>query len=364
MADKHKQNSANSSNPQILGESGKRIIFIDVSRGLLIAWMIISHSLGRAQISGDHILQWFRPHGWATFGFVMISGFSLGYLFKQTNDNKISLRSKIWKRAFQIGAAAYFSNLAFLTAKAYLSGDFNIMLFFNIASFQHPWGYSAILIPTTLLLLIAPFLLNIASRHQPSYLLIVTTIIISIVDTLLQTAPSSWQLNPFFQALFLRNDLTIFPIGSLLLYAIWTFFFANWLKHPSSQKHKWIITVIAGCILFTYIRTITPYSSSNPGFFAVASRFPIILIIGIAICNMPFLTTIRNALGRMGRSALLVYIFHRPFLQLLDVSLSGSLTKIELACTLMLICLAVSITICILKERNPGFRRRLKLIGF
>ena len=89
--------------------TSKRLQYIDLSRGLAVIWMIASHALGRAEIPPDHVLQWIRPHGWATYGFVMISGFSVALLFPWIENNAALIREKLWRRAFQIGAIAYVS---------------------------------------------------------------------------------------------------------------------------------------------------------------------------------------------------------------------------------------------------------------
>jgi surface polysaccharide O-acyltransferase-like enzyme len=108
----------------------------------------------------------------------------------------------------------------------------------------------------------------------------------------------------------------------------------------------------------------TPYNSFNPGFIAAASRFPIILSISMLLCYAPILYSIKNALGRIGASALLIFIFHRPLLEMLDMAFARSLTDYGLVALLIAATITASIFICLLKERNPILQRRLKLVGF
>lgn len=350
-------------NLPILGSSRKRVDFIDVTRGLLIIWMIVSHAIGRAKIPDDHVLQLLRPHGWATFGFVMVSGFSIGFLFKWTDREDNVLHKKLWKRALQIGAAAYFSNLIFISAKLFLEKNMNFEIFYKIALFQYPWGYSAILIPTTFLLLISPWLLKTSANNSSSVLLILSSAIVTIVSIFVAYFSDSYLQYPIFQILFARNQYVVFPIGYLFLYAIWAFTFASWIKKYQQQREILFIVLAISVAIYITAYSLLPYDSYNPNSLVVISRFPIIIFISIIICTLSFTLLLRDGLGLIGRSALLVYIIHRPILEAVDLLFNTKIAGVELAAFLMLFAVFSSLLICYLKENNQRLSFYLRKIG-
>lgn len=328
--DTHNKKNLSDSSP-----SRKRVYFIDVTRGILIIWMILSHAIGRAEIPSHHIFQLLRPHGWATYGFVMVSGFSIGYLFRWTSGTGNDLQHKLLKRALQIAAIAYFSNLIFISAKLFLGNKLNLEILFKIATFQYPWGYSSILIPTTLLLLIAPWLLKKSSKNSPIALLIASSVIVTIVSFLVTYYSKFYMQSPVFQVLFTRNHYVVFPIGYLFLYAIWAFTFANFVRNY--QQWKVLFTVVVLSItIYGCAHNLYSYDSFNPHASFVISRFPLIILISVVICTLPFTKLIKDGLGLIGRSALLIYIIHRPLLEVLDLLLNDRFEKIELAYLLIL----------------------------
>jgi len=341
-----------------------RLQFIDVTRGLLLVWMILSHSLGRAQIPLDNPLPWLRPHGWATYGFVMLSGFTVAYLFEWSADRQRILRNKLWKRAIQIGCIAYLSNLMYVGAKLWLVGHLTGTMITKIIALQYPWGYSSILIPTMFFLIIAPLFMRLGRGNAARPLFLFTTLLVAVFDFSIRNAPPSWMQEPLYQVLFLRNKYLIFPMGSLFIYAIWAFTFANWLRHSAVLEKSWAYYFLLGGAIYVIALVVLQYDSYNPGFLFVGSRFPLILGIGIIISNTYWLGSLAEALGFLGRSALLVYIFHRPFLQSLDLLFNGQLSMLPIVSLFMILGILVPLSICVIKERKPTFARHLKQVGF
>src|SRR5688572_29510190 len=139
--------------------AASRLGLIDELRGLYLTWMICAHAMTLAVLPAAHPLQLLRPRGWATTGFLMLTGFALA-VSHAPRGLSASLAQRLYRRSVQIAIIAVVSNIAFLLLRALVNGGWSAEEALAIVSLRTTWSISAILLPTAALLAMAPWLLR------------------------------------------------------------------------------------------------------------------------------------------------------------------------------------------------------------
>lgn len=69
-----------------------RIEIVDSMRGVLLYWMLVSHSLQHAGVPMTHPLQLLRPYGWMSSSFVMLTGTALALIYARSSATRVFLK--------------------------------------------------------------------------------------------------------------------------------------------------------------------------------------------------------------------------------------------------------------------------------
>jgi hypothetical protein len=109
--------------PGVFGTAAVRVPIFDEVRGLFVLWMIGSHALTLAHLDAAHPLHQLWPRGWATTGFVLLTGLTLGSRHVQGQGRfDAGARQTLIRRALRLALIAVVSNIVFLLGREALQG--------------------------------------------------------------------------------------------------------------------------------------------------------------------------------------------------------------------------------------------------
>ena len=297
-----------------------RIGFIDLTRGILFLLMTNTHAKNLAGVPENTFWYsgWWLPGGWATTSFIVLSGFSIGYIFDWRNSTK-RINRKLLRRSREIFLVMFFSNIMMLFFSLLLKGQLSDMTalkwWIGLITFHTPYSISAILIPTSLLLIIAPALL--ALENKIPFSLLVISLGTVIWATFQRIELETKEFTDHISNIFFLGKESQFPILLFLTYgmiglALGTLF---------QKVKKYGAIIIASFIILFLI--ITAYNvPEDSGFLELArfsttpfARFGIILIIGFLLDKYEIIVVSKN-LRIIGMFMLFSFIIHRIILQL------------------------------------------------
>lgn len=353
--------------------SGQRDLSIDLTRGLLILLMASTHTLTLYEIDvaelcfGDGCL----PRGWATTSFVMLSGFTAGVLF--FNDREGANRTRtLRRRGWQILAIMLVSNVVFQTLKYAADGSLAPLASFSwwlgLLTFETPYSISAILIPTGLLLLLAPWLLRGARTLGPG---LATALVIA------GALGASWMRQIEELAAWRMFDLALFTgVGGfpvlwlLLLGCVGLMFGIAYLSAGSGlvSAGRWVVVAVLYRVL-SELDDIEPGAlAALYGFVLPVLRFLIVLGAGLTLGHLvkPFSERWLGWLILIGRYGLFSFLLHRVFLQAGKIVLGDAAERLddEWRYLTVLVVLAATLTaFCAARSRMPPVDRALHRIG-
>src|SRR5439155_10780987 len=153
----------------------QRDALIDLTRGLLFLLMTHSHALALAHVSVDSFWQsgYWLPRGWATVCFILLSGYTVGFLLPWQGHQAVT-RTKLLRRSRDLLVVMFVSNVVFLALDHVATGSPGVLLqwrwWLGLVTVETPYSISAILLPTGVLLLIAPLLLTMEEAHPAWFL--------------------------------------------------------------------------------------------------------------------------------------------------------------------------------------------------
>jgi hypothetical protein len=325
-----------------------RLMFIDVTRGLLLFWMIAAHALTLSGIGKASLLYFIRPPGWASHGFVMLSGFSVAALIVGHHLSGSELCRRLSRRAGQLLGWAFASEfLSRLLAGALLKHGQPITygLFFDPA---REWSISAFLIPTTIILVATALAARLVKAPSPTSLM-------------------SFGIMASMPASFFSNDLQawVHPytaiLGIPLVLLVCLGFVGIGIGLLSKHLRTITLVIVPAFIGSALLIWRSVHPSFSIGFFL--GSFLLTLSIGAILCMMPLTGFIRSFLKKMGQSALLIFISHRLILQIAAALAKNRLQDWRLLLFLLALSLSTLFCICLIKERNSFLRASLRRVG-
>ncbi len=349
--------------PDLDIQKQQRIKPIDNTRGMLIIWMIIAHSLTVAGIDPNDPMRYLRPPGWSTTCFIILSGFTVAVALSDPEKKRSESASKLLMRALKIGAIAFGSNFLFKAMSAYPSNTLSTDYLLRILTFKEPWSLSAFLVPTMFFLLASPTIIRIATHVRPWPLLISATAIGLCFD--------EWVKMEFIKGTTARNLLGTLPqpatwIGILyfFLYGLWGFAFGNVLKRKSYSKLIWPVIVGSASLLLVVSDFQGNIREITDNFLLPAARFVVTMWMVLEVSRFGTFLGIERFINTLGQSALLIFILHRPFLQIGRYLLQGFMPERALALELMSISLLLCFWIAMLRKKHRNFSTLLSAMGF
>lgn len=343
-------------------ESGQRINLLDDVRGLFLTWMVLGHVGRLVGLPPDHPLWWFRL-GSVVECFVMLTGLSISWIYRWKEATAARSAAQLRRRARQLGVIAYVSNLLLATLRDGLQGQFSVTHVWRIATFQDPWTISAILLPTTAFLLLAPMLLRLSAPIRAGRLLALFTLVITATSVFVDCTSDAWGSSELYAALFGSSRLFSFPLLLLLLYSFWSFGLGRVIRENHSPPRAMMLFVGVSVVVHLLLPHIAGPAHLVIPPARLMSRFGLSGGIAALAAALPPLLPLRSYLALLGRSSLLVFLTHRLLLQgslrLFVGFLDGDL--------LVLVALALTYagcgSLCVARERWEPLGRRLRAIG-
>jgi hypothetical protein len=312
---------------------------IDEARGLFLVWMICSHSLTLAALPATHALQNLRPRGWATMGFVMLSGFAVGIIYAHRRGRP-ETTTKLYRRSLTIALVAVGSNVAFQMARALVEGTWTPQAALAIVTLQRSWSISSALLSTAAVLAVSPLLLRTATRIGAPSLFALVTALAFALDGLIHYAPADWRDTQWFMSLLaprgtMESAYLPFPVLLQFTMAVWGFAFGALIAPAPNAR-----TLLGAGALGAIVLVAAQAGYSTP---ALLYESRLLLVIGaFALASfVPALTPFRSLCALLGRSGLLIFIVHRIILQAGARTLTGlprQTLAVALIATALLIC--------------------------
>lgn len=330
---------------------------------MLIIWMIIAHSLTVAGIDSKDPLRYLRPPGWSTTCFIMLSGFTVAAVLGYHEKKKLDSASKLLLRALKIGIIAFGSNLLFKAASACLSKTLSTDYLLRIITFKEPWSISAFLVPTVFLLLASPTIIRVAMHVRPWQLLMAATAAGLCFDAFVRTR--------FIEAAAPKESLSAFAqpftwieIVYFLLYGLWGFAFGNMLKRKTSPKLAWPGILGSAALLLIFAHFQGEIRGMTGHFILPIARFVVTIDIVLVLSRVGAFLEIEKFINTLGQSALLIFILHRPLLQIGGYLLQRLLPQRVIALELISASLLFCFWIATLRKKHRTLSAALSTIGF
>lgn len=305
-----------------------RISTIDMCRGLLFILMANTHALSLAQVDHDHWLRsdlWL-PNGWATVAFVILSGYGAGYLLSERRPELMRDRA-LRRRGIEIFVVMLASNLAFAllrkVAEHDLASVFQFAWWFGFVTLETEWSISGVLLPTALLLLLAPRIMRGIALTPYTALggLLAAQLTLSMLKTWL---PADLSAN-WLARLLLTEGLGGFPVLPFLVNGS----LGIWIGMAHRQGPERILPMLATLAAMQLLVYASTWWPDTAGWRIVRDsvgplgKFACIFLLAIA-CTQCLPTRLGTAIELIGRFALGSFVMHRVFLQALAIGLTMS----------------------------------------
>ena len=208
-------------------QSKSRNMLIDLCRGILILMMIARHTISILEFRPEHWLyKYFLPKGWATVCFISLSGFSIGLLFlKRMRDPaaQVQTAKRLRYRSWQLLVVMFLSNLFMLVSELIVRGETRTLCdpawWLGLLTLKTPYSISSILIPTALLVFIAPVVLKAINRYRFFPVLGVALVLSLITAGIISSIADPDGLHYLLRRLLIEND-GYFPFLPMVLYGI------------------------------------------------------------------------------------------------------------------------------------------------
>jgi hypothetical protein len=307
--------------------------------------MVTAHALTLAAIPDQHWMQALRPRAWATTGFVMLTGYTLALIQLRRPTLTPGFAGLLWKRAMKLAIVAYVSNAASETIISATSGGFDAAHLLDALLLRTPWTISGILVPTTIVVALAPALVLLARRLNPVAMLAVAVAANIILEADV-TVPFT---NVTLRAAAAARGPFSFPVFDFVAGSCGAFALGAVVARVRPAFSPWTVPVaVASAVL---VLAAVPLSA--PGPFAVKTvRFVITLGLAGIMVAIPVLGPLRAGLQVLGRAALLAFVAHRPALHLARLALGGLLSREALALALMASVMTLCIGLAVAKQRS------------
>ena len=297
--------------------SAPRLLYIDVCRGLLFLLMTSSHALTLLNVTSDH---WLRTHGlpqrWAPVGFVSLTGFAIGTIFFPKPDT-VRTRSRLFQRGWRILVVMFVSNLLLLIASNALSGEIDIIRqpswWIGLVTLQTPYSISSILIPTAGVLFIAPSVLKALRTHSHYLVLAVCVLASCAIAAFARQISSPESLHYLLRPLLFRAN-GFFPFLPLLGMGATSIALGTiWNRRPFEVA----VVTVSGFILMSSLQGVSPIVSTLHHALSGPCRLVVLLVIAVAVLQLPCLKKLCMPLALIGQYALWSFLLHRVILHVL-----------------------------------------------
>jgi len=341
--------------PRRPADAGGRARFFDEVRGLYLLWMVYSHALTLAMLAPEHPLVALWPRGWATTGFVMLTGFVLGTRSEATAWSP-SARARTYRRAAQVAAIAVVSNILFLLLRGLVEGTLTAASAGAALSLRMPWSISAILLPTAGIIVLAPTLQRITMRTGPPLAFATVLAVVTSIELTAQYGPR--ELRTILSFGMTEPGYVYFPVLTLLRLAILSYAWGALVISRAAPLGYVHGALAAGALVLTARSWI-----AWPVMFIQLSQFAAVIGGMSTLVVTPRLAAPGRWLALLGgRAALLLFIAHRVLLQASVRAFDAWLSSEAMLAALVTTTVAGCALLAVLRGR-PEVGDRLRAIG-
>lgn len=303
-----------------------RFATIDMCRGLLFALMANTHALDLAGVDSAHWLRsdiWL-PNGWATVVFVVLSGYGAGYIFSvraPEGRNRALLR-----RGTEILAVMFASNFVFAILRQVAASDFSPISdaawWLGFLTLDSEWTISGVLLPTSLVLLVAPWVIRWVQSAPWAILplLLLARIVVAVITIGVRGTPGA---ETWLARFLLLEGFGGFPVLPFLLngcLGIWLGILHQ--RRPELWKGALLVLLVfqAAVYLSTYLPS-DPLFSAFRATVGAIGKFGWMFVVADLLAR-PTLRRLSAPVEQIGRFALGSFVMHRVFMQGLAIGLA------------------------------------------
>ncbi len=347
----------------------RRSTNIDLCRGLLFVLMTNTHALALLGVAGSHFLvsDWWLPGGWATVVFVVLSGFSVGFVLSDRRD-PLPLERALLRRSRQILAVMLVSNTVFALLRDAMAGKLALVAtpgwWIGFLTLETDWTISGVLFPTALVVALGVPVYRMVQRSP--WLALPVLLALQLACTLVRVqlkadgATESWWLRFLFLQGFGGFPVLPFVLNGLL--GLWL----GVMRNVNELQWRRIIVLLLVLQLGVYLTSLFPALMATSllvaGAGAIGKFAWMYLAAHLLKLSGLFLA---RPIELLGAFALGSFVMHRFFLQALNLAMSKLGIKsvaVELRYALLLgLTLLLTWGLCALRKRylwlDTPFRR-------
>lgn len=307
----------------------KRSKTLDVFRGLLFVLMANTHAMTLSGLDSSHWLfgDFWLPNGWATVVYVILSGYGIGWIF--TVRHPPAMYGPLLRhRSAVILVVMLLSNSIFAIGALAQHGDlsqaFTWGWWIGFVTLTTPWSISGVLLPTALVLLCAPALVQLC-RTWPWQTLSALLLAQIAVTVAAQALLASGSAEHWAVRFFLTEGLGGFPVLPFVLNGC----LGCWLgiyRHHNEPLWLYGIALLLLVQLCVFASTFAPPALSWSIFrntLGPTGKFAWIFLCAGLLARSGYRPLVAP-IALIGKFALATFVAHRIFLQLLNTTITGT----------------------------------------
>lgn len=346
-----------------------RIECLDISRAFMFLLMTSTHSLTISSVPRNSFFysQYWFPRGWATTGFIMLSGYTVAYIFNWGKNNP-AIIGKLRYRAWQLLIVMFVSNVILLVLSHLSDGNVQPMSHFSwwtgLLTGKTHYSISAILLPSALFLIATPFLHKL-SESMGKWTGLTLAVIFAFCAVMLENELSKTPSDNPLISVFVTPGLGDFNI-LYLWFCGWMGFYMGLIAKRMSPS---LARTTAGICIILVIATrfVSPINSN--GFTAIIKPFCLpcifvsLLSLAIVLKRCSSMRAVSSFFSLIGKFALFSFIMHRILLHSLHLIFSYAFpgTDPVVSYAVLLVCTMFLIWIlCLMRERFHRFDKGLR----
>ncbi len=331
-----------------------RVAEIDQTRGLFVLWMVIAHALFLADVRrSSPLAALIPPPGTFSDCFVVLSGFTIAWVFAARVLQDGQGARTLYRRGLQVGLVALGSNLA---SHVFMDASRGALAWASVSDtllLRREWSLSWILVPTSALLLLSPWLVRVGNALGSLRFLALATIAGWLVFGPVWAPLNDWSAS-------VTSAGVHFPPGRLvtgLALGTWGLAVALWARRFS------LAPFAAGFAALSAAALLAGLIAPLPLFANAAARFGLFFGGALSLAVLPLPSFVPATCRLLGRNALLVFVAHRLYLQVQARAILGHVSP-EAAGTVMTVAgLTLILATCHLRESHRGLSAALKRVG-
>lgn len=302
-----------------------RVLFIDVTRGILFLLMANTHALTLTDVSDESFWKsgFWLPNGWATVCFIALSGFAVGFLFPW-QGSEVRTTRRLLRRGKEILIVMFLSNIFFLISAGVVRGDTSDLAeptwWLGLLTLHTEYSISAILLPTGLMLLLAPGVLRLTDRRLRAWIL-PSMLGFSVLASTARHVANSYPPVPHMLDRLFVAGVGGFPVIPFIFFGL-VGLALGWIARFRPPAAAGIVGTFVVCLVvlqMEWTSAPSPLFTIARGAITPSLEFSILLSTGWILAKYLPRLPVTKLLGLIGQYALFSFLLHRIILQASDI---------------------------------------------